>query len=279
MNADRLARLEDARLRSWCQTQESRLATPDSAQTFIDRAGIATLYPASAEIPNLFHAYTGDPSSTTDAGHDTPSGRVYAWRWELGSREVGYFGEVVRKRPTWVSRRLLPALLRLRADPRVPRRLYEAGGISTGALRIAEALQSAGEPVSTGELRRLAGFPNGTEQRKTFLKAVAELDSLLITTRAFSSATTDTFYCLTELTYPDAARQSMSMSIEEGIRAFLQMYLSSALYIRPQTVAKHLGISKQDLLTVLEELELQGQVEKVEPSGRDEAVYIWLPPT
>ncbi|HEX8918666.1 MAG TPA: hypothetical protein VF898_09190, partial [Chloroflexota bacterium] len=101
------------RLVSWCQTPDTKIADSAQAASLIERVGVATLYPVSSEIPNLFHAYTGDPAAVTDSAWDTPSGHVYAWRWELGQKEAGFYTSLVRGRPTWVSWALLPAVLRL----------------------------------------------------------------------------------------------------------------------------------------------------------------------
>src|SRR5437763_13478226 len=49
------------RLHHWCQTPETRLPDDSMAPAFIERVGVATLYPASPEFPNLFSAYVGDP--------------------------------------------------------------------------------------------------------------------------------------------------------------------------------------------------------------------------
>ena len=41
----------------------------EGAARLINVAGVATLYPVSPEIPNLFHAYTGDPASNCQSGN------------------------------------------------------------------------------------------------------------------------------------------------------------------------------------------------------------------
>ncbi len=114
----------------WRQTPADRLAGVDEAAAFFDEVGLVTLFPASPEIPNLFHAFVGDPDSPTDSGHATPSGEVYGWRWALGRREAAFYGAIVRNRPTWVAWPLLPAILRLSAETRTPAELRADGLIS-----------------------------------------------------------------------------------------------------------------------------------------------------
>jgi hypothetical protein len=51
--------LTQRRLANWRQTPETRIAGDEEAPELIDRLGIITLYPASPEVPNLYHAYIG----------------------------------------------------------------------------------------------------------------------------------------------------------------------------------------------------------------------------
>src|SRR5689334_619745 len=95
--------LKAKRERRWGQTPETRVPDPEAAAHLIDRVGIATVFPASPEVPNLYHAYVGDANRPTDAKWDSPSGHVYTWRWEIGGKGAAFYGIVVRKRPTFVS--------------------------------------------------------------------------------------------------------------------------------------------------------------------------------
>lgn len=105
--------MQAARRVRWHQTGADRIAA-----RLIEAAGVATLYPVSPEIPNLFHAYTGDPAAKTDSGHSSPSGEVYGWRWALGRREAAFYSVLVRGRPTWMGWSILPAVLCLCGETR-----------------------------------------------------------------------------------------------------------------------------------------------------------------
>src|SRR5437588_8584614 len=76
------------RLQHWRQTPQTRITGPDSAVDLINQVGVATLFPASPEMPNLYHAFMGDPNAPTSPQWDSPSGQVYGWRWELGRPEA-----------------------------------------------------------------------------------------------------------------------------------------------------------------------------------------------
>jgi hypothetical protein len=74
---DDLASLQARRLRNWRQTPDTRTPEPRNAAALINQVGVATLFPASPEIPNLYHAHVGDPERKPEAQWDTPAGRVY----------------------------------------------------------------------------------------------------------------------------------------------------------------------------------------------------------
>src|SRR5690242_15035498 len=154
-------RLEERRRRGWHQTPDGRLADADAGAAFIRRAGVVTLFPASPEVPDLFHAHVGDPEARTEMKWSSPSGEVYAWRWGIGRPAAACYTTFVMRRPTWVSWDLLPAVLRLRAPAAGADDPSGAGGISAGAQRIARVLADCDGVLSTGVLRALAGYPTG----------------------------------------------------------------------------------------------------------------------
>ncbi|HEX5415623.1 MAG TPA: hypothetical protein VFZ25_08145 [Chloroflexota bacterium] len=244
------------RRRNWCQTPESRVPDPEAAAEFINRVGIATLFPVSSEIPNLFHAYVGDPEAQTDSKWDSPSGHVYTWRWALGKRDAAFYSAVVRKKPTWVSWALLPAVLRLFGELRLPEELYAAGELSHAAYRIAGALSEAGGVLSTGELRRLAGFPTGKDQRAAYLKAIEQLDARLLLAKVFSSdeSETDMSHALVRLRYPEAVAAAERLTREDALDAFLRTYREAAAYVDTRTLGKQLRIPEDELKAGLERL-------------------------
>ncbi len=228
------------RLEGWRQTPDRAVADAPQAATLIDAAGIATVYPASSEIANLFHAHVGNPDAKTDSKWDSPSGRVYSWRWELGRMGAAFYGSVVRKRPTFVSWPLLPAVLRLVADLRTPDELYDFGVISADAYRIARVLDDAKDPVGTSDLRKAAGFPMGRERSAAYHHALAELDTRLLITNEFSSEEGIKHHGIMFSRHPDAVRSAEGLSMDEAARIFLEAYLPTAAYVVPSILARHL---------------------------------------
>jgi hypothetical protein len=227
---------------------------------FIEHVGIATLFPASPEVPNLFHAYLGDPEAKTDSRHDSPSGEVYSWRWTLGRQNAAFYCVLVHGRPTWVSWALFPAMLRLCAELRAPAELYERGELSADAFRIAQALAAAGGTLSTGELRKQANFPTGKEQRAAYLKAVDELDRLLLLAKVFSPDDDEMRHALTRILYPRQVEIAAHMARGEAMDEFLGVYLPEAGYVVPAVLAKHVRLLPAELEAGLRRRESRGQV-------------------
>ncbi len=262
-----------ARLERWGQTPGSRVPDPEAAVPLIERLGLITHFPASPELPNLYHAYMGDPDAAMDSKHDSPAGHVYAWRWHLGRLRPGFYTAIVRKRPTWVHWDLLPAVLRLRGELRTPDELFDLGVISDAAYRIASTLESAGGVLSTGELRKAAGFPTGKEQRAAYQKAVEELDTRLMLTKEFSTEDDDMHHALVMERYRDYLGAAGRLSFDEALDRLLTTYLPNAVYALPVPLARHLGIDEAPLHSALDRLVEQGLAER--HSEGKTARYVW----
>ncbi|GAB4198964.1 MAG: hypothetical protein OHK0022_18790 [Roseiflexaceae bacterium] len=272
--------LEARRRNGWRQTPATRIPDPEAAAALIEQVGLATLYPVSSELPNLFHAFVGDPQAKTDSSWDSPSGEVYTWRWTLGRRGAAFYTAVVRSRPTLVGWALLPALLRLRGEPRTPAQVYRDGELSEGAYRIAQALEQSGGALETGELRRLAGFPTGKSERAAYLKAVEELDTRLLLAKVFSpdESDTDMRHALVPARYPEHVAAASALSREAAFDLLLAAYLPKAAYALPTLLAKHLKLPETELRGALERLVAAGHAEQAELPGQKGASYVWKAP-
>jgi hypothetical protein len=261
----------EERRRNWRQTPEKRLVDWQEAQPLIDAAHIVTHYPASPEFANIFHASVGDPDAKTDAKWDSPSGLIYPWRWYLGKSNAGFYTSLVRKRPTWVSWEALPALLRVRAERRTSDELADLGLLSPGACRIVEALEAGAGVLSTAELRDAAGFPTGKEHRAAYLKAIEELEGLLILAKVFpENAGHDgdrMSHALVAVRYAEASREADAMTDQEGYGRLIRLYLQTAVFLAATPFARHLRLVGGGLQDVLGRLESDGIVRPVTIEG------------
>jgi hypothetical protein len=262
-----------ARRERWGQTPDSRVPDPEAARALIERVGIITHFAASPEFPNLYQAHMGDPDAATDPRHDSPAGEVYTWRWHLGRMGAGFYTAIVRKRPTWVHWDLLPAVLRLRGELRTPDELFDLGVISDGAYRVARALEAAGGVLSTGDLRKEAGFPTGRDQRAAYQKAVDELDTRLMLAKEFSTADDEMHHALVMERYRDHLVAADRLSLEDAVDRLLATYLPNAVYVLPVPFSRHLGIDETDLIAALDRLQELGAVAR-HGQGKN-ARYVW----
>ena len=271
---DLVQQLRDER---WCYTPATRLTSWTGAPALIDRAGLATLFPASPEVADLYAGFVG-PGVPTDSGHSTPSGDVYGWRWELGRRDVAFYGTVVRGKPTWVAWDLLPALLRLRGDLRSAGEQPATGSLSLDAQRIVDALAGNGGTLTTGDLRRTAGFETGRERRAAYLRAIAELDRRLLIGRSFGPIDDpddhDMRQTLVVTRYPDAIAAASELDADAALRQLLTRYLSAAVFVRPSILARHLGLDRADTERALAGLATDGLARRVRFEGEKDDSFV-----
>ena len=263
------------RLENWCQTQETRITNPEEGAALIQRVGVATLFPASPEIPNLFHAYTGDPNSKTESRWDSPSGRVYTWRWPLGQQEQAFYSTLIKGRPTWISWELLPPALCLWGELRPPDELYEAGELSPDAYRITRALAAPGDVLTTGELREEAGFPTGKPQRAAYLRAVKELETRLLLAKVFSTEDNDMRHALVQVHYPEQVNAARRMTREKALEQFLSTYLPQAVYTMFALLSRQIKLPKEEVHAGLERLVRAKSATCVTIPEHKDKYYIW----
>jgi hypothetical protein len=289
------AELRARRLTAWRQTPETRISGPDDGAELINALGLVTLYPVTPETPNHYHAYVGDPQRPTDSKWDSPSGEVYTWRWVLGRRGVACYTSVVKKRPTWIAWDLLPAVLRLMSDPRMPDELAHLGVISPDAYRVAQALEEAERPLSTSELREAARFPTGKDQRAAYQKALAELDARLLLTRVFlpearaasdpapaageaanESEMTGMGHTLFSVSYRQHVDAAERLTREQALDQLLTRYLPGACWAAAKPLARALAIPQPDLEATLSRLVAAGKATPLALSEIPGPAWRWL---
>jgi hypothetical protein len=146
---------------------------------------------------------------------------------------------------------------------------FDRGERSANAYRIAQVLEEADGVLSTGELRRAAGFPIGKEQRAAYLKAVEELDTRLLLAKVFSPDDEDMQHALVSVRYADQVMAAEEMTREEALDQFLRTYLPNAVYAEPPLLAKHLLISEVELRAGFDRLVDAGQ------AAIDGRRYLW----
>jgi hypothetical protein len=247
MTLDNLNRMRE---QSWRVDGSSRLPDPTAAKEYIDRLGIVTLYHASAEVPNLYDAHMGTPNAPTDSKHDSPSGYVYTWRWDLGKAKAAFYGSLVSKRPTWVSWDTLPLVLGAFMERREPEEMHAEGLLSGDALRIARTLGSQDRAMTTDEVRKEAGFPAGKEHRGAYLKALEELESRMIAAKPFLPDG-EMAHALTAQEYGSAVEAAWALDARDALTELMKRLLPEWLFVRTKPFARALRIPEDRLVPAL----------------------------
>lgn len=239
---------------------------PAAATAFIERLGIATLYPASSEVPNLFWAFVSQANAKSEAKWDSPAGHVYGWRWDLGRSAAAFYGSLVAKKPTWIAWKVFPTVLAFAMDRKEPEEQYADGLLSNEAIRIVRAFEGTSGVLSTKELRSRAGFPTGKAERAAYLRGVEELDARMFLAKTFAEGGDgdDMSHALVRIKYADQVAAALKMSPEAALTAFLEQYLPQAVYIDPKIFAKHLRLPAATMVAALADLVSRGLAKSVD---------------
>jgi len=256
-----VGQLKAKRLAKWHLDGKSRIPGPREAVQFIEEMGVCTLFATSPEFPNLYQAHMGDANAKTQASWDSPAGHVYTWRWDIGRPHSAFYAAIVAGKPTWVSWETLPYLLAARMEMRTPDELYDAGLISERAYKLACAFDDTDGVLSTRELRERGGFPTGKESRAQYLKALGELEALLLVANRFSEngADDDMNHAMVDYHYRDFAERARAIGPDAGLVGLLERYLPSAVFIEPKTFARHLRLGPDALEAAVSELVAAGK--------------------
>src|SRR5260370_21175859 len=91
--------LREHRLRNWRQTHETRVRDVEDAAGEPARLKLVTIYPVSAEVPNFYHAFMGDPGAKTAPKWTTPPGRDTPGRCPPASPAGPFLRNARRRRP------------------------------------------------------------------------------------------------------------------------------------------------------------------------------------
>jgi hypothetical protein len=155
----------------------ARVRTLDGATTWVNRVGLALLFPkANVVLPSLWEQVNGSPERTWSVRDE--NGRFLDWTDEMGitwglkndlpGRNRVCVGRHLARMVSLVSPPVLPALVAARPEPELEAVEQE----------VLDAVRLAGEALTAPELRALLG-----RDKKTIDRAVAVLHRhLLLTT-------------------------------------------------------------------------------------------------
>ncbi len=163
-----------------------RVRSLRGAAAFVDRAGLALVYPADdLALPSLWEAVSGQ-SEVSWAVRDERGGfveftpdfeRVWRWKDELPDRRLAIMGKHIRGRAALLSLDSIGALYALTGRPGRPHDFRDVE-LSELELEVAEAILDGG-PLSTADVHELLG-----RDRKRTNAAIDSLQRKLVLTGA-----------------------------------------------------------------------------------------------
>jgi hypothetical protein len=228
--ADAATVLERARQARWWQTR-AQIKTIKRASAFIEDVGFALLFPKpGVALPSLWDVVRDDPRGD---GWGPDLAQMWAWKDELPSRRLAWYGRFLMGQPSLLA----PGLL---ADLYPDRRSQGLGlGLGEDARRVLDILRVDG-PQPTTVLRTAAEMA-GKKGSARFTRAVTQLGRALMVThhgvsdtgRGWPSVVLDLTERVFAVPGPDAV----------GVRRrrAAARYLATVLDARPADLARAFG--------------------------------------
>lgn len=229
----RLRPAQVARYRSALR-RRFRLRSAAACARFVDALGFCYAFTAGpGAVPGVF-----DVIGTRSVD------RMWAWAWrwkeELATRRRVFYGRVLRRKPTFVSRALLPAFYALSGnvgDPDDHLAAYEAGRLSRLARDLYEAIARRG-PLTTWDLRRRF-VPRG-DRGHAFHRALADLQERFLIAKVAEVEGRGAYAFIWDTFarwMPDAVAAAARLTDAEAAAAILRAYLRLAGAAPPAEVA------------------------------------------
>jgi len=216
-----------------------RVRTLTDAARFVDRAGIAYVFPDNkVPLPTLWGAVQGNPMRPMDPDEwdwTGPVARTWDLKDALGAKRRAWFGRFVRGKGTLISLDVLPALFRLVGTA-------DAGDVSAEGRGVVERLRSVG-PMSTLHLRmslRLSGPKGGARFGKIMLELYRSLMIANVGVDDTETRWPSAVIGLFEKCYPAALRAAAKLSEEDAFRKLV----SKAPPLKPRALESLFGLPR-----------------------------------
>jgi len=250
----------------------SRIRTFDDAAAFVDRAGLALVFPkAGVPLPSLYEAVAGPGPTPWAEERDgklamTPElSMVWAWKDQLPERRRACAGKHLRGVPALISLPLLPALYALTGRSGAPDDFRDAV-LPPLEREVAEAVL-ASAPADSRDIRRAVG----RRDTAAVNRAIDSLQRRLVLTRAGAiereQGWPGTAYDLLarrfppgELPAPDRARAELAAAV-----------LATARTLSAADLSRALGFTRAEAAGALERLAGDGR----ENAGKEARVPVW----
>ena len=237
---DALERHRDHHFR---RVRHRRISGERAALGFIEEVGFCAAFTAGMGVPCLREAIEGmrEPPVPEHIQHD----RAIMMNWNikdtLQARKLVYYGKVMGGRPGFIARGLLAAFLRLRAEPRGYRALYERGTLSHCAKLVMDSLTRRGA-AETKALKLGAGYAQA-KMRGEFDRAMKELQEKFLALKVEEHYDPFTYVWDTmEHRWGEALREARTLTRSEAAYRVVRQYFEIAGFGNERAVARLLAI-------------------------------------
>ena len=237
--------LERHRDHHFRRVRHRRISGERAALAFIEEVGFCAAFTAGMGLPCLREAIEGmrEPPLPEHIQHDRAIMMTWNIKDALPARKLVYYGKVLGGRPSFIARGLLAAFLRLRAEPRGYRALYERGLLSHCAKLVMEALTRRGA-AETKALKLSAGYAQ-PKMRGEFDRAMKELQEKFLALKIEERYDPFTYVWDTmEHRWGDALRAARTLAQSEAAYRVVRRYFEIAGFGNERAVARVLAIDQ-----------------------------------
>jgi hypothetical protein len=237
--------LERHRDHHFRRVRHRRISGERAALAFIEEVGFCAAFTAGMGLPCLREAIEGmrEPPLPEHIQHDRAIIMTWNIKDALPARKLVYYGKVLGGRPSFIARGLLAAFLRLRAEPRGYRALYERGLLSHCAKLVMEALTRRGA-AETKALKLSAGYAQ-PKMRGEFDRAMKELQEKFLALKIEERYDPFTYVWDTmEHRWGEALRAARTLAQSEAAYRVVRRYFEIAGFGNERAVARVLAIDQ-----------------------------------
>ena len=238
-----LERLETHRDHHFRRTRARRITNEKTALAFINETGFCTGFTAGLGVPCLREAIVGarEPALPEHIQHDHAIGMTWRLKDDFPARKLVYYGKAIAGRPSFISRDLLGAFLRLRVAPGGYKKLYTAGMLSNCAKLIMDALTKRGA-AETRALKLTSGYAQ-PKHRPIFDRAMKELQEKFLALKIEERYEPFTYVWDTmDHRWPDAIKEARQLTPREAAYKIVTRYFEGAAYANEKTLSRILAI-------------------------------------
>lgn len=220
-----------------------RISGERASLGFINDVGFCAAFTAGMSVPCLREAIEGrrEPPLPENIQHDRAIIMTWNIKDSLPARKLVYYGKVIGGRPSFIARDMLAAFVRLRAEPRGYRALYERGMLSHCARLVMDALSKRG-PSETKALKLGAGYAQ-PKMRAEFDRAMKELQGKFLALKVEERYDPFTYVWDTmEHRWGEALREAKRMTRAEAAYQIVRRYFEVAGFGTERAVARVLAL-------------------------------------